>query len=132
MGSSTSINSTGSGAMSPYMGSEENLAYEQPFSKRQLRKDYQIALQRIADLHGKIELTNYYLELYKNGSEQHRYDLYQEREALVIELERFAAYARTEEERVSDFTITFSFAFVLVRCIIANNISIFPQKLYFC
>jgi len=100
MGSSTSINSTGSGAMSPYMGSEENLAYEQPFSKRQLRKDYQIALQRIADLHGKIELTNYYLELYKNGSEQHRYDLYQEREALVIELERFAAYARTEEERI--------------------------------
>lgn len=69
-------------------------------SKRQLRKDYQLAMQRMNELHAALELVNYHLEANESGPEQHRYMLYNEKQTLLSELDRFAIYIRTEEERV--------------------------------
>lgn len=98
-GSQTSLNSVGSaGAMSPLDGSEENLFSS--VSKKQLRKDYQLALQRVDELHASLELCEHFLNENKNGAEQHRILLLNEKEALVNEIERFEMYIRTEEERI--------------------------------
>ena len=85
--------------MSPFDGSEENLF--SGISKKQLRKDYQLALQRVDELHASLELCEHFLNENKNGAEQHRMILLNEKEALVNEIERFEMYIRTEEERVS-------------------------------
>ena len=72
-------------------------------SKRQLRKDYQLAMQRVNELHAALELVDYHLEANESGPEQHRYMLFNEKQTLLTELDRFAIYIRTEEERVRYF-----------------------------
>ncbi len=60
-----------------------------------------MALQRISELEGAIEQVNHYIESSKYGPEQHRYVLLKEKEKLLMELQKFELYVRTEEERVS-------------------------------
>ena len=71
-------------------------------SKRQLRKDHQIALQRAEELKCAIEQINYHLNVNRHRPEQYQYKLAQEREKLLEELERFELYIKTEEERVCE------------------------------
>lgn len=84
--------------MSPLTGSEENLY--NGMSRKQLRKDYQIAKERVEELHRNLEICEHVLNENRNGADQHRLMLLNEKEALVNEIERFEMYIRTEEERV--------------------------------
>ena len=96
-GSCTSLNSTGSnGVPSPLNGSEENVNT----NKRQLRKDYQLALQHVQKLQASLELIDYRLKNSQNNTEQHRIALYNEKQQLYAELQRFDDYIRTEKERM--------------------------------
>lgn len=92
-GSCTSLNSTGSNGPSPFTEYEENGT----INKRQLRKDYQMALQRVQKLEAALELINYHLQ---NSPEHHHYALYKEKQALFAELKRFDELIKTEEERM--------------------------------
>ena len=93
-GSCTSLSSTGSNGASSYTEYEENGT----INKRQLRKDYQTALQRGQKLQAALELINYNLE---TSPEQHHYALYKEKQALYAELKRCDEFIKTEDERVS-------------------------------
>ena len=84
--------------MSPLTGSEENLY--NGMTRKQLRKDYQIAKERVEELHRNLEICEHFLHENRNGADQHRLMLLNEKEALVNEIERFEMYIRTEEERV--------------------------------
>jgi len=98
-GSQTSLNSVGSsGAMTPLTTSEENLMLG--MNKKQLRKDYRLAVQRVSELHSSLEYYDHLIAESVNGPEQRRVMLNNEREALLAEIERFEMYIRTEEDRI--------------------------------
>ncbi|XP_066936819.1 protein WWC2-like isoform X2 [Clytia hemisphaerica] len=95
-GSCTSLNSTGSNGQLSMNGSEENVNT----NKRQLRKDYQLALHRVQKLQAGLELLNHHLRNTQNGPEQHRLALYNEKQQLFTELQRCDEYIKTEEARM--------------------------------
>lgn len=91
------MSSTGSnGTPSPLNGSEENVNT----NKRQLRKDYQLALQHVQKLQASLEVIDYRLKNSQNNTEQHRLALYNEKQQLYAELQRCDDYIRTEEKRM--------------------------------
>ena len=65
-----------------------------------MRKDYQLALQHVQKLQASLELIDYRLKNSQNNTEQHRLALYNEKQQLYAELQRFDDYIRTEEERM--------------------------------
>eukprot|EP00794_Sanderia_malayensis_P007374 gene7374-8194_t len=69
-------------------------------AKKLIRRDHLMALQRIAELEGAIEQINHFINSSRNGPEQHRYALLKEKEKLLMELQKFELYVRTEEERI--------------------------------
>jgi len=69
-------------------------------AKRLMRRDHLSALQRISEIEGAIEKINYFIESTKHGPDHQRYALLKEKEKLILELQRFELYVRTEEERV--------------------------------
>ena len=82
-------------------------------ARKLIRKDHVLALQRIAEIEGAIEQLNHFIDSNKYGPEQHRYMLLKEKEKLLVELQKFELYVRTEEERVSVFFYT---VFFLIIC----------------
>lgn len=85
-------------------------------AKKLMRRDHLTALQRISEIEGAIEQINHFIESTRYGPDHQRYALLKEKEKLILELQRFELYVRTEEERVcfclseSVFKIVMSFA----------------------
>ena len=69
-------------------------------AKKLMRRDHLSALQRISEIEGAIEQINHFIESTKFGPDHQRYALLKEKEKLILELQRFELYVRTEEERV--------------------------------
>ena len=69
-------------------------------AKKLIRRDHLTALQRISEIEGAIEQINHFIESTKYGPDHQRYALLKEKEKLILELQRFELYVRTEEERV--------------------------------
>ena len=74
-------------------------------ARKLIRKDHLTALQRIGEIEGAIEQINHYIGSMKYGPDHQRYALLKEKEKLLMELQRFELYVRTEEERVRNFII---------------------------
>ena len=72
-------------------------------AKKLIRRDHVTALQRISEIEGAIEQINHFIESTKYGPDHQRYALLKEKEKLILELQRFELYVKTEEERVCLF-----------------------------